>query len=122
MKKMLVIKMNGQVEERENTGLECLQSAVGGWIEGIDLGKGAMMYCNEEGKCNGLPVNLVATRLYEASFGKGIDIIVGDVVVIGCISPSGEYDGEDYDYPAWVADAARKEAKAFAPRATVVGW
>lgn len=119
MKKMLVIKMNGQVEERENTGLESLQSGVGGWIEGIDLGNGAMMYCNEEGKCNGLPANLVATRLYENAFGKGIDIVVGDVVIVGYISPSGENDGEDYDYPAWVSDAARKEAEAFAPRCMV---
>ena len=119
MKKMLVIKMNGQVEERENTGLESLQSGVGGWIEGIDLGNGAMMYCNEEGKCNGLPANLVATRLYENAFGKGIDIIVGDVVIVGYLSPSGENDGEDYDYPVWVSDAARKEAEAFAPRCTV---
>jgi hypothetical protein len=119
MKKMLVVKMNGQVEERENTGLECLQSAVGGWIEGIDLGNGAMMYCNEEGKCSGLPANLVATRLYEAVYGAGIDIIVGDVCIIGTKNPAGEIDGEDYDVPAWVAQRAHSHAQGFAPRCVV---
>ncbi len=120
MKKMLVVKMNGQVEEVENTGLECLQSAVGGWIEGIDLGKGAMMYCNEEGKCNGLPCNLVATRLYEGVYGTGIDIIVGDVCIVGTKNPeTGEIDGEDYSVPAWVVERAKTAAGMFAPRCEV---
>lgn len=116
--KMLVIKTDGTVTLAEKNGLESLQEAVGGWIEGIDIGGGAMMYCNEEGKLNSLPPNWIATKLYEKVHGLN-DVIMGNVTIVGCISPDGEYDGEDYDPPQAVIDEARRLAAMFAPRCVV---
>ena len=32
------------------------------------------------------------------------DAIIGDVIVVGATSPTGEVDGEDYDLPDWIMD------------------
>ena len=117
-KNMLVIKTDGTIEVKDHGGLESLQSAVGGYIEGISIGSAAMMYCNEEGKCNSLPVNWVASRLFEKVHGMS-DVIVGDVVIVGCFSPDGEYDGEDYDVPPGVVSEAQRFAAELKPRCGV---
>lgn len=63
--------------------LDALQDAVGGWIECWWLGEAGFpdldMFINEEGKLNGLSLNVVATRL-SGIFARG-DCIVGDAVV-----------------------------------------
>lgn len=118
MSNFLFVKTNGSYGFAPNEGLESLQSAVDGWIEGIPLGNGAFMYCNEEGKLKGLPANLIATTLFQAHYGK-TDIICGDVAIVGDVSPSGDSDGADYDPPSWVVDRVKEEAKAFAPRCEV---
>lgn len=65
----------------ENT-LEGMQSVVGGYIEYVPLTDDwtASLYCNDEGKINGLPPN---RRL-------GNDIIAGTFFICG--SDDGEYD------------------------------
>jgi hypothetical protein len=40
------------------------------------------MWCNEEGKLTGLPVNPVATAMWTRYFGE-TDVIVGNVVFTG---------------------------------------
>ena len=45
----LIIRANGHIEVVANTGLACLQEAVGGYIEAVHLGRVAVMYVNEEG-------------------------------------------------------------------------
>jgi len=70
--------------------LRWLQKQVGGYIEAVDLQQpdGLVMWCNEEGKLQGLPVNNIATMLFEKVFGFGVDYIAGDVVV--CCSKEGD--------------------------------
>jgi hypothetical protein len=53
-------------------------------------------------------------------YGAGIDIIVGDVCIVGTKNPeTGEIDGEDYSVPAWVVERAKTAAGMFAPRCEV---
>lgn len=62
--------------------LDELQKMVGGMIQVVDLPKQGMhMVCNEEGKLNALPVNSMATRLWEVDYGT-TDMIVGDTLFI----------------------------------------
>lgn len=57
--------------------LENLQKHVGGNIEVYDIGGGAVIICNEEGKLLGMPKNfVVGTGLIKES-------IVGDVIIAG---------------------------------------
>ena len=94
---MLVLKTDGTAELRDNTGLESLKAAVGGYIEGALVVNGAMMYCNEEGKLLGLQTNELATLFYQYE-AESDDFIAGDVAFVGI----GDGDGEDYDVPEWV--------------------
>lgn len=66
--------------------LDELQSFVGGYIElattfRLKSGRKMLMFCNEEGKLKGLPINTDATILYAAFTGIADDPIVGDVLV-----------------------------------------
>jgi len=56
--------------------LKEMQGFVGGYIEMLQLQDGRIMWCNEEGKLKGLPVNSLAT-----SACKYFDTIVGDVLI-----------------------------------------
>lgn len=72
--------------------LENLQEAVGGLIQAVDLSSNLTMWCNEEGKLNGLPVNPVATAMWTRYFGE-TDVIVGNVVFTGGSDEEGETTG-----------------------------
>ncbi len=63
-----------------NFALQEAQDLVGGLIEVFPLGDGRIMICNEEGKLEGLPVNVEATILWRRTYGP-VDTIVGDVFV-----------------------------------------
>jgi hypothetical protein len=58
----------------------------------------AVGYVHDEGRIINLPLNKLATVV----FGQEL---YGDVVLVSGTSPDGEYDGENYDIPAWFADA-----------------
>jgi hypothetical protein len=66
-----------------------LSTAVGGYIQHVPLSDGLTIWVNEEGKLSGLPINLIATRVWETHFGV-TDIIVGDCVFTGGIAEDGE--------------------------------
>ena len=75
-----IIKADGRkIETQPKNGrdfkLEELKKIVGGYIEIVTLSDNKIMVINEEGKVNGLPINIIATQLF------GYDIIVGDVLV-----------------------------------------
>ncbi len=75
-----IFKADGQkIETQPKNGrdfkLEELKKIVGGYIEIVTLSGNRIMVVNEEGKVNGLPINIKATELC------GYDIIVGDVLV-----------------------------------------
>ena len=95
MKKFAVIKVDGSMEFHDvapEKEYDFLSGAVGGWIQSVSLRKeleGFDLYCNEEGKLNGLPVNWTATYIWEMSYGQ-TDVIVGDVVLTGGADDEGE--------------------------------
>ncbi len=72
-----------------------IQSLVGGAFDCVRTevnGKVIVGYVHDEGLLIGLEQNWFASAL----FGKNL---VGPCVVVGGESPTGEYDGEDYDLP-----------------------
>ena len=78
----LIIKTTGErLESHPRDGkhyqLDELQAIVGGYIEMVRLESGQLMFLNEEGKLKGLPINPLATTLYN----NPNDVIVGDVLV-----------------------------------------
>ena len=85
MKKALHIKTTGEVIELDITAdsLTTMQTAVGGWVQAIDIATDMTMWCNEEGKLIGLPHNPYAQFMWDKAFGAHTDYIVGDVVLTG---------------------------------------
>ena len=92
---MLAIKLNtdGVAVEvslaEQGSQLKQLQEAVEGLVEAVDLSPTLTMWCNEEGKLNGLPFNSLATDLWEESFGR-TDLIKGNVIFTGGTGEEGE--------------------------------
>lgn len=70
--------------------LEDLQRVVGGWVQAVDLTDTITLWMNEEGKLDGLPFNHNATLVWEHFFGKGTDVIVGDVFFTGGTDEDGD--------------------------------
>lgn len=73
----------------EKFELEQLQKIVGGYIEVVLLtinpdGKKVYMIVNEEGELNGLPLNPIATAMFQEC-RKTDDVIVGDVLITSAI-------------------------------------
>jgi hypothetical protein len=98
MKKFAVIKTTGEIdfqEVSEEGEYDFLSGAVGGWIQSVPLVNDfdeLNLWCNEEGKLNGLPLNALATELGENSYGK-TDMIVGNAVITGGADDEGETMG-----------------------------
>lgn len=88
--KALVITAEGEFKELDGISLEALQSAVGGWVQAIDLEANLTMWLNEEGKLIGLPHNTTAQKLWDKTFWTGSDFIVGDVVLTGGTDEEGQ--------------------------------
>jgi len=96
MKSAIVIKTSGEIVEvdlKASDELEALQSAVGGWIEAVDLAEDLTMWVNEEGKINGLELNSIATALFDKYFENNFDVIVGDIVLTGGTDSKGNTVG-----------------------------
>lgn len=87
-----------------NADLDGLREQVGGgWIEAVS-GSGFTLYCDEEGKLKGLPVNDRATRLIMALWPNFRDVIVGPAFLTG----TADGRGNDTDVvPSVVAVADR---------------
>ncbi len=95
---VLKIDADGRSVERvgfdsPDVPLEWLQSAVGGWIEcvpfSLSIGGHDVTYTmvlNEEGKLDHLPINQLASMVYDSPW----DFIVGDVVLMSDQHP--DYD------------------------------
>ncbi len=89
---IIILSTHGTVleENREHSPeLSEMQGAVGGYIEAVPSfiryeNKPCVAFCNENGKLEGLDVNLHATQLWwsQAPQFKEHDILVGDIVVI----------------------------------------
>ena len=89
------------------SGLEPLKKIVGGWIEHVSIGNSVHMYCNEEGKLEGLPLNVFATAFVQHKLAQvGTSLLPGDVLVGNLIFLSSDEDGKDTDVPQAFADEA----------------
>jgi hypothetical protein len=88
------MKLEPMPSDKES--LEFLQGKVGGLVQAIDLRnnfEGRSIWLNEESKIIGLPVNILATVMWEDSFGRNTDIIQGDVVILGDTDEEGRTRG-----------------------------
>jgi len=100
---MIVIEPNGLYHAKPldaAPSLDSLQTAVGGYVElvaSFDTIRYSgevspcVVFCNEEGKLDGLPVNMIATALWDHALGRTTeatlgripdDVLCGAVVVI----------------------------------------
>jgi len=103
--KALVIPTEGEPREVEIPEgypghLDGLQAAVGGWIEYVPTQLDVTLYCNEEGKIEGLPPNRTATALFGTMLMQH-DYLAGDVVIIG--PPDAEGNDTSLDTQAWLS-------------------
>lgn len=89
-----VIKTDGTLESLDLSDpkqeLTSLQGAVGGYVQVIELSDTMAMWVNEEGKLAELPYNGIATALWEARFGVGTDVIMGNAVFTGTPDEDGD--------------------------------
>lgn len=96
MKNGIKITPAGEVEVIDFTKpdeLSVLQSAVGGWVQAIDLSNILSLWVNEEGKMIRLEHNPIAQVFWDMSFGQETDYIVGTVVLTGTPDADGETQG-----------------------------
>ncbi|CAB4151838.1 hypothetical protein UFOVP587_36 [uncultured Caudovirales phage] len=89
-------------------GHKSLQEHIGGHFDVVrcDMGHPEQIailgYVHDEGLLLNLPMNYLATALFKRH-------IVGDVVVTWGLSPDGEYDGDDYDFPEEIMEYLQHE-------------
>lgn len=105
MKKALQITNSGLITVLDlSTGdsLYKLQTAVGGWVQAIDLASDLSMWCNEEGKMMGLPHNPFAQYFWDRVFGSETDYIVGDIVLTGGTDKFGDTLGLTDKQQEWI--------------------
>jgi hypothetical protein len=76
-----IITTEGKVKELQDTNLESLQAAVGGYIEILQLHDGKCLVVDEEGKIKNKPQNVTATLIYLEGRRHTFDVIVGDAVL-----------------------------------------
>lgn len=81
-----------KVEVREAEGFEALKTAVGGWVEAIDVDSlGITIYINEEGRVRHLPFNSRASFLWWYYVPRNRPaMLVGDVIVVGAPNKRGD--------------------------------
>ena len=89
--KTIIIKSDEswKIIDQDKNDLEFFQKTVGGYIEGVSVTENVTVYCNEEGKISGLPINNLATW-YIKSRRQFNDYICGDVVFSRI-----DYEGEE---------------------------
>ena len=89
---IVIIQANGHTTIRtldRTPDLDDLQAAVGGSIQLVPLferyyGKPCAVFCDEEGKLKGLPVNVRATREWYRAMGvtSADDVLCGAVAIV----------------------------------------
>lgn len=93
MKQALKVSVDGVTEvvdlDAPEGSMKVLQSAVGGWYEAIDLNDEVTMWCNEEGKLEGLPTHVPATRIFQTTFNTQ-DWIAGNIILTGGVDDEGD--------------------------------
>lgn len=62
--------------------LEWMQAQVGGLIQIVTGSDNSLIVCNEEGKLDNLPHNEAGTKWFDKQFGKNLDEIWGDCIIV----------------------------------------
>lgn len=104
----IIITTEMNTIELPESSYEAISSAVGGYIQIVPLQNdfaGYAMYLHEEGKLIGLPMNDVATAVWENSYGR-TDIILGNAVIVNANT-----DDEGNELPISEEDAELLMAK-----------
>jgi len=116
------VKTTGEVTELDLTAdsLSTLQTAVGGWVQAIDLSDTLSMWCNEEGKLISLPHNPYAQAMWDEVFGEQTDYLVGDVVFTGGTDDEGMTLGLDEVTAKKVLNSIAKTSQFVSPRITII--
>jgi hypothetical protein len=93
---LLPAGIGGEIEPIMISDLKSIQTAVGGLIDVVTRqmpdGSVVVGYVHDEGLLLGMETNWFASAFFERE-------LVGPCVVLGGTSPSGDYDGDDYDLP-----------------------
>ena len=72
-----------EIFDKTEPTLEQAQKIVGGYVEGITFPNNDYLIVNEEGKLNGLPLNVKATELWRKTFTKENSVFGYDDFVVG---------------------------------------
>lgn len=123
MKLAIRITTDGTIEELDLSGdnsLDVLQTAVGGWVQAIDLHDALTMWLNEEGKLERLPHNPYAQSEWDNRYGANTDYMVGDVVFTGGTDEDGATLGLDEDTAQQIRKMARQVSQLVEPRIEVI--
>lgn len=90
---LAVVKKCGMAPEITNISgdLRSLQSIVGGLIEPLALDENTDIICNDEGKILGMPMNVVLGEADGEDELDFIDVICGDIVIVGCDREKGDF-------------------------------
>lgn len=100
--------------------LDQLQTAVGGYVQPLDLATDLTMWCNEEGKLTGLAHNPYAQFMWDKVFGSHTDYIVGDVVITGGSDDDGETIGLTTEQVAIISNIIYTVLGFVEPRSTLI--
>jgi hypothetical protein len=121
-KTALQVKTTGEVTELDlsSDSLQTLQTAVGGWVQAIDLASDLSMWCNEEGKLNSLPHNPYAQFMWDKVFGAHTDYLVGDIVLTGGTDSEGETIGLTQEQVDIIKSVTAKVQKFVEPSITLI--
>ncbi len=121
-KTALQVKTTGEVTELDlsSDSLNKLQTAVGGWVQAIDLASDLSMWCNEEGKLTGLPHNPYAQYMWDKVFGAHTDYLVGDIVLTGGTDSEGETIGLTQEQVDIIKAVTAKVQKFVEPSITLI--
>lgn len=122
MTKALRVTTAGVIQtlDLSENSLQVLQTGVGGWVQAIDLTTSMTLWCNEEGKLNGLPHNPFAQKLWDVAFGADTDYIVGDVVFTGTPDEEGYTTGISELDEQVIRNVVAKVSEVVAPAFRVV--
>ena len=90
---LAVVKRCGKAAEITHISGELgeLQDIVGGLIEPLALDGDTDIICNDEGKILGMPVNVVLGEGPRGDEPDIVDILCGDIVIVGCDREKGEF-------------------------------
>lgn len=122
MKLGIRVTTTGVIEELDMTadGLQVLQTAVGGWVQAIDLDDSLTLWLNEEGKLVGLPHNPYAQFAWDKRYGAHTDYMVGDAVFTGGTDEEGATLGLDRDTADQIRMMVQQVAQMVEPRIEVI--